>query len=205
MSAPATSRPRRISPAVPAVVQRPWELLHGYFHRDSNQPLMGLWRRLNQQHSRPDSSGSSVRCGTYRVKLTATGPIGSNSGNEQLHQRDQCSRPAFSDSSDQILERCSLAIQHAGFPSHKPGSFSLTGAVAVPNGSPFRLASASSFTLAGGQTNSVLVASAHPVQHLHNKRCLHQQRRQQHQCSQRHGCPCLAPGHYSHSESPAQM
>ena len=102
--------------------------------------------------------------GTYRVKLTATGPVGSNSRqrNNYISVTNAPARLLVTPANQNFG---TVTIGHTNtlaFQAINLGSFSLTGAVAVPSGSAFKLASASSFTLLGGQTNAVLVAFSPP-------------------------------------------
>jgi len=102
----------------------------------------------------------SYFAGTYRVKLTVTGPLGSNSRqrNNYISVTNAPARLLVTPASQNFG---GVVIGHTNtlpFQAINLGSFSLTGSVAIPSGSRFSLASGSPFTLAGGQTSAVLVA-----------------------------------------------
>ena len=96
--------------------------------------------------------------GTYRVKLTVTGPVGSNS-RQRNNYISVTNAPARLLVTPPNQNFGSVAVGQTNllpFQAINLGSFSLTGSVATTL--PFRITTGSPFVLAGGQTGLVLVA-----------------------------------------------
>ena len=96
--------------------------------------------------------------GTYRVKLTVTGPLGSNT-RQRNNYISVTNAPARLLVTPPNQDFGSVPIGQTNvlpFQAINLGSFSLTGNVATTL--PFRITTGSPFVLAGGQTGLVLVA-----------------------------------------------
>jgi uncharacterized repeat protein (TIGR01451 family) len=108
--------------------------------------------------------------GTYRVKLTATGPLGSNTRqkNNYISVTNAPAKLLVTPASQNFGGVIIGQTNTLPFQAINLGSFSLTGAVSVPSGSGFRVASGSPFTLAGGQTSAVMVAFSPSTTNTYN-------------------------------------
>src|SRR5262249_3861168 len=98
--------------------------------------------------------------GTYRVKLTVTGPLGSNS-KQRNNYISVTNAPAKLLVTPATLNCGGVGLGRANtapFQVINLGSFSLTGTASISAGSVFSLAGGSPFTLNGGQTSVALVA-----------------------------------------------
>jgi len=96
--------------------------------------------------------------GTYRVKLTVTGPAGANSKqrNNYISVTNAPAKLLVTPSNQNFGAVVISRTNTLPFQVVNLGSFSLTGSVATTL--PFSITSGSPFTLAGGQTGSVFVA-----------------------------------------------
>jgi uncharacterized repeat protein (TIGR01451 family) len=100
--------------------------------------------------------------GTYRVKLTVTGPAGSNSKqrNNYISVTNAPARLLVTPSNQNYGSVVVGRTNTLSFQVINSGSFSLTGSVAST--APFSIPAGTPFTLAGGQTGLVLVAFSPP-------------------------------------------
>jgi PKD repeat protein len=98
--------------------------------------------------------------GNYRVKLTVTGPLGSNtkSRNNYISVTNAPAKLLVTPASLNFGGVAVGRTNTAPFQVINLGSFSLSGTSSISAGSVFSLAGGSPFTLNGGQTSVVLVA-----------------------------------------------